>query len=260
MAVNDRFMLPKRVRTMEPMADLLGAEEAELERTRQTVAVLEQQLLISTATVLLARYERVFGIPVNTGDTPELRRARIMAKLRGLGPASLEMLRSVAQSFARGAAVSVAEHFAEYAFEIIFDGVADPPNFPDLDAALEELKPAHLARRYTLNAQYRTADAHYAGAAFPAASASSLPRWVAVQERTADTYFAGATFPALGASSVPVWMAEYKALATSYFSGVVFSTFLTAEPQEYPVKRGLSASARFVGAAVAIMITEVHPI
>ena len=30
MAINDRFMLPKRVRTMEQMADLLAAEQIQL--------------------------------------------------------------------------------------------------------------------------------------------------------------------------------------------------------------------------------------
>ncbi len=63
MAINDRFMLPKRVRTMEQMADLLAAEQAELDQTQRTIAALENQLTISTSTHLLPRHERLLPCP-----------------------------------------------------------------------------------------------------------------------------------------------------------------------------------------------------
>ena len=47
MPINDAFMLPKRVRTMEQMADLLQAEQTELTQMQRTIAALEQQLNIS---------------------------------------------------------------------------------------------------------------------------------------------------------------------------------------------------------------------
>ena len=50
MPINDAFMLPKRVRTMEQMADLLQTEQTELTQTQRTIAALEQQLNISTST------------------------------------------------------------------------------------------------------------------------------------------------------------------------------------------------------------------
>lgn len=53
MPINDTFMLPKQVRTMAQMADLLQAEQTELTQTQRTIAALEQQLNISTSTFLL---------------------------------------------------------------------------------------------------------------------------------------------------------------------------------------------------------------
>ena len=44
MPINDAFMLPKRVRTMEQMADLLQAEQTELTQMQRTIAALEQQI------------------------------------------------------------------------------------------------------------------------------------------------------------------------------------------------------------------------
>ena len=44
MPINDTFMLPKQVRTMAQMADLLQAEQTELTQTQRTIAALEQRL------------------------------------------------------------------------------------------------------------------------------------------------------------------------------------------------------------------------
>ena len=81
MPINDAFMLPKRVRPMEQMADLLQAEQTELTQMQRTIAALEQQLNISTSTFLLPRHESLFELPVNTTESLEARRAKVLAKL-----------------------------------------------------------------------------------------------------------------------------------------------------------------------------------
>ena len=64
------------------------------------------------------------------------------------------MIQNVAESFSNGA-VDVLEYPAEYRFEIKFTGTLGiPPNLDDLSAALEEIKPAHLAYDYII--LYRT--------------------------------------------------------------------------------------------------------
>ena len=49
MPINDTFMLPKQVRTMAQMADLLQAEQTELTQTQRTIAALEPALSCSPA-------------------------------------------------------------------------------------------------------------------------------------------------------------------------------------------------------------------
>ena len=53
MPINDAFMLPKQVRTMAQMADLLQAEQTELTQAQRTIAALENQLIISTSLSLI---------------------------------------------------------------------------------------------------------------------------------------------------------------------------------------------------------------
>ena len=93
MPINDAFMLPKRVRTMEQMADLLQTEQTELTQTQRTIAALEQQLNISTSTFLLPRHERLFELPVNTTESLEARRAKVLAKLNTRGTTTVEAIR-----------------------------------------------------------------------------------------------------------------------------------------------------------------------
>lgn len=148
MAINDVFMLPKRVRTMEQMADLLDTEQRELTQTSRTIAEMEDQLVVSTSTFLMSRHEKIFAIPINAEDTLEARRARVLAKIRGQGTVSATMLQAVASSFASGE-VKIMEHPREYIFDVKFVGtLGTPSNMSDLSAALDEIKPAHLLYRY----------------------------------------------------------------------------------------------------------------
>lgn len=145
MPINDAFMLPKRVRTMEQMADLLQTEQTELTQTQRTIAALEQQLNISTSTFLLPRHERLFELPVNTTESLEARRAKVLAKLNTRGTTTVEAIREMV-SIVTGSEGAVVEHFSQYAFTVIvymlFEGVF--PDLPELIRQIDEIKPAHL--------------------------------------------------------------------------------------------------------------------
>lgn len=148
MKLNDPAMLPASVRNMENLSDLLQAEEAVLEEVRADIANQELQLTINTATTGLARHEAVMGLPVNSEDTLEDRRSRIIAKLLGQGTVTPALLRHVAASFTNGD-VEIIEHPEEYSFDVRFISVlGTPPNMANLTAALNEIKPAHLVYRY----------------------------------------------------------------------------------------------------------------
>lgn len=145
MPINDAFMLPKRVRTMEQMADLLQTEQTELTQMQRTIAVLEQQLNISTSTFLLSRHERLFEIPVNTTESLEARRAKMLAKLNTRGTTTEEAIREMVR-IVTGCEGAVQEHFSQYAFTVIvymlFENVF--PNLSELIRQIDEVKPAHL--------------------------------------------------------------------------------------------------------------------
>lgn len=148
MAINDRFMLPKRVRTMEQMADLLAAEQAELDQTQRIIMALENQLTISISTHLLPRHERLFALPVNTAESLEVRRARVLAKLNTRGTTTVQAIRDMVKIIT-GREADVIEHFSDYAFSIL---IKLPPtekittaNMQELAQQVEAVKPAHLA-------------------------------------------------------------------------------------------------------------------
>lgn len=144
MAINDRFMLPKRVRTMEQMADLLAAEQAELDQTQRTIVALENQLNISTSTHLLHRHERLFGLPVNITESLEVRRARVLAKLNTRGATTPQAIRDMVE-IVTGQEGSVIEHFDRYAFSVLVQMTEDAViNVEELAQQIERIKPAHL--------------------------------------------------------------------------------------------------------------------
>lgn len=145
MPLTDNFMLPRRVRTMEQMADLLQAEETELAQAQRVIDAMFNQLAVGTSTFLLPRHERIFGLPVNTEESMESRRARVMARLNTRGVTTvqtiLEMVRLIT-----GREGDVAEHFADYSFSVAVhllfqDSTKD---LRELIRQIDEVKPAHL--------------------------------------------------------------------------------------------------------------------
>lgn len=112
------------------------------------------QLIVRTATWGLTQWETSLGLSTDLGKDVEYRRTRIISKLRGQGTTTVAMIKNVAESFSNGQ-VDVIEHPAEYRFDIKFVGtIGVPPNMEDMTAAIEDIKPAHLAYDYIII--YRT--------------------------------------------------------------------------------------------------------
>ncbi len=150
MALNDEFMLPKRVRRMKPMDDLLQAEQIELTQTERTIAALESQLTISTSTFLLPRHERLFALPANSTESLEDRRKKVLARLNTRSPTTVQAVKELVKIMT-GFEIEVAEHYSLYTFELIFQNIDQCIDYSALDNALEVMKPAHLLHRYTIN-------------------------------------------------------------------------------------------------------------
>ncbi len=110
--------------------------------------ISENELFAATAEKWLPLWEAAFGIPTEPDKSLSDRRSRLMSKLRGAGTTTPEQIRQVVASFANSDC-EIIEDPANYSFTVKFVGtVGIPPNIADVKAAIEEIKPAHLA--YTL--------------------------------------------------------------------------------------------------------------
>lgn len=102
-------------------------------------------MTVGTSTFLLPRHERIFGLPVNTGESLEVRRARVLARLNTRGVTTVQAIRELVQIIT-GREGEVTEHFADYSFSVTVrllfpDATKD---LGELIRQIDEIKPAHL--------------------------------------------------------------------------------------------------------------------
>lgn len=143
--------VPAFVSALLEMAELYRAEGYELGTAKCTFSDLVDQCFVQTATWGLLRWEEVYGIATNFSLSYEQRREIILAKMRGQGTTTVEMIRNTAIAFS-GGEVEVIEDNAHYNFIVRFVGqYGIPRNMQAFKEMLEEIKPAHLG--YTL--EYR---------------------------------------------------------------------------------------------------------
>lgn len=131
-------------------------QDAEVQRALQTITLQAQadlhftlaQLIPSTASGWgLQLWEDAYGIRVDAALSEEARRARILAKIQGLGMTSVQKIQSIAEAFS-DSPVTVVEEYGQYTFVIWYTDTVGPLEDPaGLAAIINELKPAHLAWR-----------------------------------------------------------------------------------------------------------------
>lgn len=98
-----------------------------------------------TASSLLGRYEKIYGIEVDISKSDTFRRERIKAKKRGVGTVTKQLIVNTAASYSN-CEVEVIEDPEDYRFTIKFVGTRGiPENMNDLTLTIEEIKPAHLS-------------------------------------------------------------------------------------------------------------------
>ena len=102
------------------------------------------ECFVNTASKLLSRYEKIYGIEVDVSKSDMFRRERIKAKIRGVGTITKQMLMDTAKSYSNGE-VEVIEEPENNSFRIKFVGsLGIPENMEGLTMTIEEIKPAHL--------------------------------------------------------------------------------------------------------------------
>lgn len=112
------------------------------------------ECFVNTASSLLSRYEKIYGLKVDVSKSNSFRRERIKAKIIGVGTVTKQMIIDTAASYSNGE-VEVIEEPGNYSFKIKFVGTLGmPPNMADLTLTIEEIKPAHLT--YTFEYVYNT--------------------------------------------------------------------------------------------------------
>ncbi len=131
----------QEIREMRELQTVLGYEIGEAVYRTQDII---QQCFISTATWGLDRWEKVFGIVTDKSKSYERRKEILLAKLRGTGTTTKDMIKNVAIAFS-GGDVNIVEYPQEYRFVVQFIGIKGiPPNMSGLINAIDEIKPAHL--------------------------------------------------------------------------------------------------------------------
>ena len=117
-----------------------------LERAERDKEFTLEQLFPSTTSGWgLELWERAWGIPVDRTLSGQRRRDRILAKVKGTGTTTLEVIRAIAERFAPYP-VEVVEESARYRFVVWYLGtIGEVEHKQDLIDSINALKPAHLA-------------------------------------------------------------------------------------------------------------------
>ena len=131
--------------TMQTLQKLLGKATDDLENGLSNTI---SECFISTASSLLSRYEKMFGLKVSISESDAFRRERITAKMSGTGTVTKAMLMDVASRHSNGE-VEITEDAPNHKFTVSFVGMLGiPQNMDGLKMTIEEIKPAHLAAEY----------------------------------------------------------------------------------------------------------------
>jgi hypothetical protein len=137
--------LPSYYEDIREARAIIDAESAQFEQLYADIADVLAQFFVDTATWGLANWERICGIPTDESKPIDQRRSVIKSKLRGIGTVTVDLIKNVAEAYYNGQ-VEVTEQPSLYTVKIKFvSKLGVPPNLADIQNALREIIPAHLA-------------------------------------------------------------------------------------------------------------------
>ena len=140
--------MPGYYRKSKVMNDLIHSIENEFERLKQETILTENQFFVILSDRDIKNHEEDVGLVTDTSADIETRRGRVLSKLRGTGTVTKTMMKNVAASFVNGD-IEIIEYPSEYCFAVKFTSKTGVPyNIADIQAMIEEIKPAHLAVEY----------------------------------------------------------------------------------------------------------------
>jgi len=137
--------LPECLRDVVEMNIIECAVSVQANEIKSAIDTMQKQKFIQTSTGFgLSYWEKEYGIPSNPTLNDKFRREIIIAKIRGTGTTTKELIKQVAQAYS-GGEVEVTEIPEEYKFIVKFVSIKGiPPNMDGLTNTINEIKPAHL--------------------------------------------------------------------------------------------------------------------
>lgn len=140
--------MPGYYRKSKVMKDLIHSIENEFERLKSETILTENQFFVILSDRDIKNHEEDVGLVPDASADIETRRGRVLSKLRGTGTVTKTMMKNVAASFVNGD-IEIIEYPSEYCFAVKFTSKTGIPyNIADIQAMIEEIKPAHLAVEY----------------------------------------------------------------------------------------------------------------
>lgn len=157
--------MPKEYEDYAESNAIITSEAKEFEKLNADISDVLNQFYIDTATWGLAAWEYICGIPTDETKPIDQRRSFIKTRLRGMGTVTVELIKNVVESYVYGD-VDVIEDNPNYTITIKFVSTYGVPNnLHDIEEALRDIIPAHLAINYSFKfasyAQLTTLYANY---------------------------------------------------------------------------------------------------
>ena len=151
--------------------DIQQAIQPEIDLIWNAREALLAQLDPYTATWGLSFWEAAFGLKPSETEDMDSRRRAVTAKIRGVGTATLEMIRKTAEA-QTGCSAEVIEYATQNSFDLWLRGMA--ADVSALNSVLSEIIPAHL--QWNCRVEYPTIRAAvFFGGSFNSRSQMGIP-------------------------------------------------------------------------------------
>lgn len=150
--------IPYRLQSVYVM-DYENAVQVSLDDLESAYDQMTGNLHIDTASHWLSLWEKAYGITADTTKDDDTRRAKVKAKMQGVGTTTLEMMQQVSAPYSEEPP-EVIEDNPAYTFYIYLYNTSgyEPENLGDLRGVIEEIKPAHLDYQIIMLADIGTMD------------------------------------------------------------------------------------------------------
>lgn len=118
-------------------------QQEEIDKLNKDIREALAQFFVYRATWGIQDWETFLGLVTNSTSQLEDRQAIVIAKLRGQGTSTVQVIENVAQSFVKDDKVTVTEDNPNSSFTIDFYS-NNVKNLSSIENAIDEIKPAHL--------------------------------------------------------------------------------------------------------------------